>query len=52
MEYWRLNRARGAGIALENVPEEEAIRQLQELGLPTSWLEECINFALLDIGIR
>ena len=52
IEYWRLNRARGAGIALENVPEEEAIRQLQELGLPTSWLEDFINFALLDIGIR
>tara|TARA_Y100000004_G_C8933522_1_gene421089 strand:- start:43 stop:1857 length:1815 start_codon:yes stop_codon:yes gene_type:complete len=52
IEYWRLNRARGAGIALENVPEEEAIQQLQELGLPTSWLEDFINFALLDIGIR
>ena len=52
IEYWRLNRARGAGIALENVPEEEAIAQLQELGLPTSWLEDFINFALLDIGIR
>ena len=52
IEYWRLNRARGAGIALENVPEEEAIAQLRELGLPTSWLEDFINFALLDIGIR
>ena len=52
IEYWRLNRARGAGIALDNVPEEEAIQQLQELGLPTSWLEDFINFALLDIGIR
>lgn len=52
IEYWRLNRARGAGIALDNVPEEEAIAQLRELGLPTSWLEDFINFALLDIGIR
>ena len=52
IEYWRLNRARGAGIAVENVPEEDAIRELQELGLPTSWLEDFANFALLDVGIR
>ena len=52
IEYWRLNRARGAGIAFDDVPLQEALDEMRDLGLPTSWLEDFYNFATLDTSIR
>lgn len=52
IEYWRLNRARGAGIAFDDVPLQEALDEMRDLGLPTSWLEDFYNFATLDTTIR
>ena len=48
IEFWKDNRARSAGIAVEGRTLEEAVSELRELGLPTSWLEDFFNFAIFD----
>ena len=48
IEFWKDNRARGAGSAFEGKDLQEAVEELRELGLPTSWLEDFFNFAVFD----
>lgn len=48
IEFWKDNRARGAGSAFEGRDLQEAVEELRELGLPTSWLEDFFNFAIFD----
>ena len=48
IEFWKDNRARGAGSAFEGRDLEDAVNELRELGLPTSWLEDFFNFAIFD----
>ena len=48
IEFWKDNRARGAGSAFEGKDLQEAVDELRELGLPTSWLEDFFNFAIFD----
>ena len=48
IEFWKDNRARGAGSAFEGKNLQEAVEELRELGLPTSWLEDFFNFAIFD----
>lgn len=48
IEFWKDNRARGAGSAFEGKSLQEAVEELRELGLPTSWLEDFFNFAIFD----
>ena len=48
IEFWKDNRARGAGSAFEGKDLQEAVEELRELGLPTSWLEDFFNFAIFD----
>ena len=48
IEFWKDNRARGAGSAFEGKDLQEAVNELRELGLPTSWLEDFFNFATFD----
>ena len=48
IEFWKDNRARGAGSAFEGRDLQDAVNELRELGLPTSWLEDFFNFATFD----
>jgi hypothetical protein len=48
IEFWKDNRARGAGSAFEGKDLQDAVNELRELGLPTSWLEDFFNFAIFD----
>ena len=48
IEFWKDNRSRGAGSAFEGKDLQEAVEELRELGLPTSWLEDFFNFAIFD----